>query len=195
MAYEEGTGRISAKVTHEQGVKRRRAARANVRFTNEDQADSVEIVALGPATNVAKAMQQDPEIMKKVKRIWAMGSAGLGPGNATPVAEFNVYHDAEAFREMLDFGVPVTVVGLDVCDGEALWTGEQFAALEKTGEVGEFVTKSFGKIREFYEKNGSGDTVMNCDPVTIMCLAIPGFMQETIPVHGSCITDAGEAYA
>ena len=42
MAYEEGTGRISAKVTHEQGVKRRRAARANVRFTNEDQADSVE---------------------------------------------------------------------------------------------------------------------------------------------------------
>ena len=35
---------------------------------------------------------------------------------------------------------------------------------------------------------------MNCDPVTIMCLAIPGFMQETIPVHGSCITDAGEAY-
>nr|MCR5178943.1 nucleoside hydrolase [Lachnospiraceae bacterium] len=86
----------------------------------------IEIVALGPATNVAKAIQRDPEAMKNVKRIWSMGTAGLGPGNASPVAEFNVYADAEAYRIMLDSGLPITVIGLDMCDGDAQWTDEQF---------------------------------------------------------------------
>ena len=86
----------------------------------------IEIIALGPATNVAKAIQKDPEAMKNVKMIWSMGTAGLGPGNASPVAEFNVYADARAYKIMLDSGLPVTVVGLDMCGDEAQWTDEQF---------------------------------------------------------------------
>ena len=35
-----------------------------------------------------------------------MGTAGFGPGNATPVAEFNVYKDAPAYKVMLELGVP-----------------------------------------------------------------------------------------
>ena len=154
----------------------------------------VEIVMLGPATNIAKAIKKDPDAMKKVKRIWSMGTCGLGAGNASPVAEFNVYADAPAYKIMLDSGLPITVIGLDVCDGEAEWTDEGFAELEAKGKTGEFVAKSFGKIREFYRGNGI-KTVMNCDSLAMMCVLFPDFIKSTINTHASCIVDVGETYA
>ncbi len=156
--------------------------------------NEVEIVALGPATNIAKAIERDKETMKKVKRIWSMGTCGLGPGNASPVAEFNVYADPFAYKTMLDSGIDITVVGLDMCNGPAQWTDEQFKKLE-ANDIGKFVEASFGKIREFYASNGSAGSVMNCDTVAMTCALYPDFVEETIKCHGSCITDKGETFA
>ncbi len=155
----------------------------------------VEIIALGPATNVAKAIERDPETMKDVKMIWSMGTAGLGHGNASPVAEFNVYADADAYKVLLDSGLPITIVGLDMCDGDSLWDDSDFEKLGRTNEIGAFISASFCKIREFYAANGSDGTVMNCDPMVVMCALHPGFVNSTIQCHGSCIVDEGETYA
>ena len=157
--------------------------------------DEVEIISLGPATNIANAMDRDPETMKHVKMIWSMGTAGLGPGNASPVAEFNVYSDAPAYKRMLDFGSPVTVIGLDMCGGIAQWTDKQFAELLLSGEIGEFVTDSFSKLRQFYAANGSAGSVMNCDSMAMMCAIESDFIESTVQCHASCVTDPGEAYA
>lgn len=154
--------------------------------------NEVEIIAIGPATNIAKAIKQDPDTMKKVKRIWSMGTAGLGPGNANPVAEFNTYNDPEAYKVMLDSGLPITVVGLDMCGGDAAWSGERFDKLNAANEIGHFVTASFEKIREFYKTNGSGDRVYNCDSLAMMCVVYDDFVTDTLSCHGSCITDKGE---
>ena len=157
------------------------------RYPNE-----VEIIALGPATNIAKAIDRDPEAMKGVRRIWSMGTTGLGPGNASPVAEFNTYNDPDAYRIMLDSGIDITVIGLDMCGGAAQWTDEQFERLDRTNEIGAFVTASFGKLREFYAANGSVGSVMNCDSLAMMCAIYPDFVRKTIQCHASCITDEGE---
>ena len=154
----------------------------------------IEIVALGPATNIAKAIEKDPETMKKVKMIWSMGTAGLGPGNASPVAEFNVYADAEAYKIMLDSDIPITIIGLDMCADEAQWTDDQFVKLSGSGETGKFVAESFGKIREFYKNNGS-ETVMNCDALAMMCVTNPDFVNDRTNTHASCIIEKGETYA
>lgn len=154
----------------------------------------VEIVALGPATNVAKAIEKDPETMKQVKNIWSMGTSGQGVGNATPVAEFNVYADPEAYDKMLDSGINITVVGLDVISGDALWTDAQFDKLSKSGDRGKFVTESFAKIREFYESNGVVGAVANCDALAMLCVLDPDFVKDSIKCHGSCITEEGETY-
>ncbi len=156
--------------------------------------NEVELIVLGPATNIAKAIQKAPEEMKKVKRIWSMGTAGLGPGNASPVAEFNVYADAAAYKIMLDSGLPITVIGLDMCDGAAQWTDAQIEQLEALNGTGSFVAKSFGKIREFYKANGS-ETVMNCDSLAMMCALYPDFVKSTVNTHASCLTEEGEAYS
>ena len=162
--------------------------------TAEKYPGEVEIIAIGPATNIARAIQKKPEAMRKIKRIWSMGSAGLGPGNASPVAEFNVYADPEAYKILLDSGLPVTVVGLDMCGGEAQWTNEQFTRLQSANDTGAFVTGAFAKLRDFYAANGSADAVMNCDTLTMCCAIYEGFVTKTIQCHASCITAPGETY-
>ena len=153
----------------------------------------IEIIALGPATNIANAIQKDPETMKQVNKIWSLGTAGNGPGNATPVAEFNVCADAEAYKIMLDTGIPVTIIGIDMCDGDAMWTDSQIDKLGASGDAGQFLAKALEKIRIFYENNGI-DEVEVCDPVVVMCATEEDFMKDSVKCHASCITDEGETY-
>jgi purine nucleosidase len=151
----------------------------------------VEIISLGPATNIAKAIRRDPDTMKQVKRIWSMGTTGYGHGNASPVAEFNVYNDPESYQIMLNSGVEITVLGFDQCGGEAGWTGEQFDQLDQANEIGHFVSASFRKFRQFYTSNHS-DRSDICDPLAMMCAVYDNFVTDTVRCHGSCITDDGE---
>ncbi|WP_382308881.1 nucleoside hydrolase [Herbiconiux sp. UC225_62] len=73
----------------------------------------VTIVALAPQTNLALLLRQHPELAPRIERILFMGGSA-GVGNATPVAEFNVWHDPEAAAIVLDSGVPTFMYGLDV---------------------------------------------------------------------------------
>ncbi|MCM3038496.1 nucleoside hydrolase [Paenibacillus motobuensis] len=95
----------------------------------EKNPKEVEILTIGPVTNIALAILKAPETMKKVKHIYSMGTAGFGPGNTTPVAEFNVYVDAEAYSIMVKSGIPITIIGFDVCLGEAAWNREDMELL------------------------------------------------------------------
>lgn len=64
----------------------------------KEHPNQVTIFAIGPATNIALAVRQDPEIVPLVKRIIYMGGAIDIPGNTTPAAEFNWWFDPEAAR-------------------------------------------------------------------------------------------------
>ena len=77
---------------------------------------ALEIIALGPLTNVAAAIDADPDLPALIRRIWVMGGAFDCPGNVTPHAEFNFYCDPAAADRVLNSGVRATVIGLDVCD-------------------------------------------------------------------------------
>ena len=72
------------------------------------------IVALGPLTNLALALQRDRNPMASVRRVVVMGGAVASPGNVTPVAEFNFYVDPEAAAQVLKSGLPIELIPLDV---------------------------------------------------------------------------------
>jgi pyrimidine-specific ribonucleoside hydrolase len=72
------------------------------------------IIALGPLTNIALATMRYPASLKRIKSIVSMGGAFHVPGNTGPVAEFNYYVDPHAAQIVLDSGLPITVVPLDV---------------------------------------------------------------------------------
>jgi inosine-uridine nucleoside N-ribohydrolase len=72
------------------------------------------IIAIGPLTNLALAWKKNPRIMRKVGRIVTMGGAIRVAGNTGPVAEFNYFVDPDAAHIVLNSGLPVTVIPLDV---------------------------------------------------------------------------------
>ena len=79
-------------------------------------AGELTLVALGPLTNVARAVTLEPRIAGWLKELVVMGGAVQVPGNVTPHAEFNIHSDPHAADLVLSSGTPVTLVGLDVCD-------------------------------------------------------------------------------
>lgn len=82
------------------------------------------IIALGPLTNIAKALKRYPRSLKKVGRIITMGGAFRVQGNTGPVAEFNYYVDPEAAQAVLSSGIPITVIPLDLTQQIAIMHSE-----------------------------------------------------------------------
>jgi purine nucleosidase len=64
-------------------------------------AGTLEILALGPLTNIALALALDPTLPSKVKRLIIMGGAVRAQGNITAFAEFNIAVDPEAAQSVL----------------------------------------------------------------------------------------------
>jgi purine nucleosidase len=74
----------------------------------------VEILALGPLTNIALAVLIEPKFAQAVKRVIFMGGALTVPGNVGPLSTANIAHDAEAADIVFHAGFPIVMVGQDV---------------------------------------------------------------------------------
>ena len=77
------------------------------------------LVTLGPLTNVALALVQAPDLARLVGRCVIMGGAANTVGNVTPAAEFNLWFDPHAARIVFASGLPIEMVGWEICRGEA----------------------------------------------------------------------------
>ena len=77
--------------------------------------NEVELLVIGPVTNIALAIKKDLETMKKIKAIYTMGG-GVYSGNMNPVCEFNYWFDGLSTKIMYDLGkfVEIHMVGLNV---------------------------------------------------------------------------------
>jgi purine nucleosidase len=89
------------------------------------------LIAVGPFTNVATALDRDPGLAGRLREIVVMGGS-TGRGNHAPYAEFNVYVDPEAAERVFASGVPVTMVGLNLTH-QALATGDVIERLRGLG--------------------------------------------------------------
>ncbi len=94
---------------------------------------AVTLVTLGPLTNVAVALRQDPSIAQAVSECVIMGGTGQGHGNMSPVAEYNFWADPEAARIVFESGMPIKMVGWDISRTFAVFNSEDTAALRAIG--------------------------------------------------------------
>lgn len=77
--------------------------------------EDVSIIALGPLTNIAKAIDKDKEAMNNLKELVLMGGAFKSHGNCSQVAEFNFWVDPHAVEKVFnELNRNITMVGLDV---------------------------------------------------------------------------------
>ncbi len=133
------------------------------------------LVAVGPLTNLALALQLDPELPQHVKQVVVMGGAfgmhGHG-GNVTPVAEANIFSDPHAADRVFTTDWPVTLVGLDVTH-EVLMHTAYLDALGRDGGVqGRFIRDITRCYEDFYNAR-TGGGIFSHDASAVACALDP----------------------
>jgi inosine-uridine nucleoside N-ribohydrolase len=133
----------------------------------------ITLVPIGPLTNIAQALQLEPRITKAAREVVIMGGNGFCPGNITPAAEANIYHDVEAADIVFGAEWSVTMVGLDVTH-KSVMTAEQ---LKRFAGSNKATTQHLGGIIPFYHNFtrtiNKMDGIYLHDPATLAYLVAP----------------------
>ena len=109
------------------------------------------VVAIGPLTNLAQALELEPSLPSLVQSVTIMGGAALVPGNITPVAEANIWHDPEAAALVLAADWDVTLVPLDVTMASVLEETHRQELLASPAPVPRALGEMLGHYFRFYE--------------------------------------------
>jgi purine nucleosidase len=142
------------------------------------------LVTLGPLTNIALAVSRSPSIVDRVSRCVVMGGNPCCEGNVTPAAEYNFWVDPEAAQIVMRSGLPIELVGWQLCRGEAVLGDEDIARVQSFGtKLGNFAIESNSHARMALKTQTGEDGICLPDPVA-MSIALD-------PTIG---TDWGEHY-
>ena len=108
------------------------------------------VLAVGPFTNLAAAVRTDPAIATLVDQVVVMGGATLAPGNMTPVAEANIFHDPEAATVVFAAPWQITMLGLDVTMDHQFGEADQAALIASGRPVAGAVAAMMNEYADFY---------------------------------------------
>lgn len=185
---EEGFGDIPAEVPRGKPVAED-AADFLIRMAREHKGELV-LCPIGPLTNIALAIQRDPEFVKNLKRIVIMGGSFEEGGNITPHAEANIYHDPHAADVVFGVGEKVVMVGLDVTH-RILCTAEDFNSIAaQSPEMGGMLQKMSEFYLAFYASVGKLDGCSLHDPAAVIACTHPSLFQtRPVPVRVVCEGD------
>jgi purine nucleosidase len=125
------------------------AADMIVRLAHEYPGE-LRLVAVGPLTNLALALQRDPELPSLVKDVTIMGGAATVAGNMSPSAEANIGNDPEAAAAVFDAAWPLTMVGLDVTLEHRITEEDRARLLASDRPVAQFVAATLDIYYDFY---------------------------------------------
>ena len=131
-------------------------------------AGTIDILALGPLTNIARLVQDHPASAKRIGRVIAMGGAVYEPGNIGPRAEFNIAADPEAAEIAFGAGLDMTLIPLDVTR-KVRATRDDTAMLQQTGVPA--AVASGALIDAYFQSTTGGESRPLHDPC-VMLLAL-----------------------
>ncbi len=134
----------------------------------------IEIITLGPLTNLALALRQWPQLAANVSRCVVLGGAPCCEGNVTPAAEFNFWVDPEAARVVLRSQLPVELVGWQLSRGAAVVNAadtEQILALGT--DFAHFAIQSNSIAASAYNTQTGEHGIALPDPIAMALLLDP----------------------
>ncbi|MBI2527560.1 MAG: nucleoside hydrolase [Candidatus Rokubacteria bacterium] len=147
----------------------------------------LQLVTLGPLTNLALALRRDRRRLAGVARVVIMGGAVAVPGNVTPGAEFNFFVDPEAAAAVFQAGLPLEVVPLDVTRQGALRRADLDARLpQPRSRVGRFLLDFTAHGFDFAAARGEDGIVLH-DPLAVAVALDPSLVGfEALHVEVEC---------
>ena len=132
----------------------------------------IEVVTLGPLTNLALAFAREPRLAANIKRLVIMGGNPCCEGNVTPAAEYNMWVDPEAARMVFLSGASIELVGWHLCRGaNALSQSDIDTVLGFGTALGEFAIECNRTAMAAY-KTQSGDVGISLPDPIAMAIAI-----------------------
>jgi purine nucleosidase len=153
---------------------------ASERFAVDAIVDTVaahpglEIITLGPLTNLALALEQWPQMANHVSRCVVMGGAPCCEGNVSPTAEFNFWVDPEAARVVLRSQLPIELVGWQLSRGAAVVGREEMEQIAALGtRFAEFSLSSNDFAAEAYRRQTGEEGIALPDPTAMAILLDP----------------------
>ena len=151
------------------------AAQFIINEINENSGN-INLVAVGPLTNIANAIKQDPSIANKVNSLLIMGGSWLAGGNITPVAEANIYNDPEAAEIVFKSGLPIIMVGLDVTH-KVFLSQKDIDKLSSLNNSGKFLEKISNIYIKFYKDTKNMDGCFFHDATAVIAMTNPEFFK------------------
>jgi purine nucleosidase len=134
----------------------------------------IEIITLGPLTNLALAMAREPRIIPHIGRCVVMGGAPCCEGNVTPAAEFNIWVDPEAARIVFRSGLPTEMIGWQLSRFDAVIQAadiERIAALNTP--LADFAIRCNSAGAAAYEVQTGEVGISLPDPIAMAILLDP----------------------
>jgi purine nucleosidase len=160
------------------------------------ESNDLSIIALGPLTNIAKALECDMEIFGKLNRFVSMGGNFRSHGNCSPVAEYNYWCDPDAaklvFETFADLDKKVEMVGLDVTRNIVLTPGLLAHIKRIDEEKGKFVESI---VQFYFDFHWKYEKIIGCvinDPLAVAYFIDPSICNgfeafTTVETEGMCI--------
>ena len=138
--------------------------------------EPVTIFVSGPSTNLAQALRLDPQIRENIAAVYIMGGAARVPGNiddlipgaANRVAEWNIFADPQAAKEVFESGLPIYLVPLDATNQVSI-TREDTGWWEAGGGSADFAAQVYNMMLDTW----AGIEAPSWDLMTAAILARP----------------------
>lgn len=133
----------------------------------------ITLVCIGPLTNVALAIRQEPRIVGNIKEVFIMGGAIQHPGNTTALAEYNTFVDPHAAHIVFHSGMPITLTPLDVTY-QCIFTKDDLNRLSRIDSpVTKFIADSTRFYMAFHDEYQSIEGCVINDPLTLALTFMP----------------------
>ena len=137
------------------------------------------LVTLGPLTNIALALAQAPDIAHNVGRCVVMGGNPCCEGNVTPAAEYNMWVDPEAARVVFRSGLPIELVGWQLCRGAAVLSPVDIHRINRIGtDLARFAIDGNSTAHEAFRLQTGEDGISLPDPVAMSIALDPSIATE-----------------
>jgi purine nucleosidase len=134
----------------------------------------IELITLGPLTNLALALHQAPDLAANVSRCVVMGGAPCCEGNVTPAAEYNFWVDPEAARVVLRSQLPIELVGWQISRGAAVINAQEIEnILALQTRFAEFAIRSNDTAAKAYRTQTGEIGIALPDPTAMAILLDP----------------------
>lgn len=139
----------------------------------------VTVVALGPLTNIALALQLDPGFQKKIGTIIILGGAFFVNGNVNPAAEANIFGDPEAADMVFTSGADVIVLGLNVTHQVVLTEADRDKLASSDGKFAKYLCKIMDVYFSYHKDSYEIKGVYLHDPAIVLAAVDPSLFTYT----------------